>query len=72
MVFDGHPCVSWYISENPKQANEQVYKNRGQGMWKSTISVYKSCNIKTESLSIPSDPATAYFFMITTYKIAVG
>ena len=74
MVFDGNPCVSQYISEEPKQAIDQV----SEWMRDSKFSVHRFYNVETESLSFLSDPATPYCHLLdytitnTTYWTTVG
>ena len=51
----------------PKQAIlDQVYKNRRQCMREGNVSVHKLCNVKKDSLSVPSDPVIVYFSVTTT------
>ena len=76
MVFDGHPCVFWYISENQKQAiSASFLGNRGLCTRESHIS-FNNENlyyVKTEDLSVHSDTATAlHCFVITAYWTKVG
>ena len=54
MVFYGHPCVSWYISEDQKRANRASFtRNRGIFSWESHIPFYKLYNVKTTWASLP-------------------
>ena len=68
MSFDDHPCVSYNISEESKQATDQFLEEQRATREKITFSIYKLCNVTT----VPSDPATAYCFVMTTYQIKWG
>ena len=66
-------CLLVHFREPKASYRASLKEYRVVHVIKIAISVYKLCNVKkTESISVPSDPAATYFFVTTTYWITVG